>query len=49
MRMDETKGGDSNRPFGGLRCSAVMTQATPLRIDVNDADARKAIQGWGLR
>jgi 5'-nucleotidase len=32
---------------GALRDGYVSV--TPLRIDVNDAEARKAIQGWGLR
>jgi 5'/3'-nucleotidase len=38
---------DSETDAGALRDGYVAV--TPLRIDVNDADARKAIQGWGLR
>jgi 5'/3'-nucleotidase len=38
---------DPETDTGALRDGYVAV--TPLRIDVNDADARKAIQGWGLR
>jgi hypothetical protein len=47
--MEVTNGDDSNRLSGGLRCSAAMNRATPLCIEVNDVDAREAIEAWGLR
>jgi 5'-nucleotidase len=38
---------DPETDAGALRDG--YATVTPLRIDVNDADARKAIEGWGLR
>jgi 5'/3'-nucleotidase len=38
---------DPETDAGALRDGYVAV--TPLRVEVNDADARKAIEGWGLR
>jgi 5'-nucleotidase len=38
---------DPETDAGALRNG--YAAVTPLRIEVNDADARKAIEGWGLR
>jgi 5'-nucleotidase len=38
---------DPQTDAGALRDGYVAV--TPLRVDVNDADARKAVEGWGLR